>query len=604
MGLSVLGVAGQGQPVDSLLDVLHTQQLSPDKQLTLYKELCRAYLYNDFEKIVPYAESGLRLALKEKDKAMASVFTEYLGRVNNSRAKHDTARVYYDKALAFAIDAEDKNQEATVYQSIAISYDQQGKNATAIEYYLKALAIYEQSGNQKSQTRVLSNIGGLHRKLNDDVRALYYLEQAEGMAEALGDTEAELKISHDLGLIYLNKEDYDKALAYELKVADLSRASDNLFFEIGSMQALTIIYFVGLKDFEKAEDYAQKGLLLAEDFGNPRLLVAALSVLSDIYRAQERYPECEAAASQAWATDSSHLDIAGELAYNLAYANIYLGNKDKAAHFLSAYETLSQEVTNEGFHDALAGMEVKYETEQKELRITVLEKERQLYTYLGLAAVLLAVALGIALRQKVTSGRREKQLIATHAVLDGEMGERARLARDLHDRLSGHLSAVKLELNSNRESLQQVNDKLDACIEEVRSVAHNLMPVSLQYGMKVALEGFAAQFPTVHFHFFGAEKRVEPRTEFVIYCCASELVNNSLRHSAAQSINLQLIQDAKHISLTVQDDGRGYDPSATAGGFGLKNIRDRVASCNGKIDVATSPGKGVETTIELQTATL
>jgi signal transduction histidine kinase len=245
-------------------------------------------------------------------------------------------------------------------------------------------------------------------------------------------------------------------------------------------------------------------------------------------------------------------------------------------------------------------MEVKYETEKKELRITSLEKERQLYVWLGLAGVLLAIALGFVLWQKVKNARKEKLLIATRSVLDGEMRERTRLAQDLHDRLSGNLSAVKIELNNYAESLQGVRDKLDNCIKDIRNAAHDLMPAALQFGMKVALEDFAAQFPNVRFHFFGKEKRIDGRMEFVVYCCASELVNNSIKHSGAKNINLQLVQDEKYVSLTVSDDGCGFDEKAVAKGFGLKSIHDRVTSCNGKIDIATSPGKGTETTIELR----
>ena len=94
------------------------------------------------------------------------------------------------------------------------------------------------------------------------------------------------------------------------------------------------------------------------------------------------------------------------------------------------------------------------------------------------------------------------------------------------------------------------------------------------------------------------EKRIKERIEYVVYCCACELVNNAVKHSDAKNIRLQLIQDEKHISLTVSDDGCGFDEKAVTKGLGLKSIQDSVASCNGKIDIATSPGTGTETTIE------
>jgi signal transduction histidine kinase len=305
-------------------------------------------------------------------------------------------------------------------------------------------------------------------------------------------------------------------------------------------------------------------------------------------------------AYKVWETDSVHLERSENSTYYLCLANIFLGNPAKAKYFLEKYANVRDSLTDQTFHSNLADMEVKYETEKKELRIASLEKERQLYVWLGICGVLLVFALIVFLRQTQKNARKEKQLIATRSVLDGEMRERTRLARDLHDRLSGNLSAVKIELSNQADILQNVRDKLDNCIRDIRDTAHDLMPSSLQFGMKVALEDFAAQFPNVRFHFFGEEKRIDKRLEFVVYCCAGELINNAVKHSGAANINLQLVQDEKYVTLTVSDDGCGFDEKTVAKGFGLKSIRDRVASCNGKVDITTSSGKGTEITIELK----
>jgi len=169
----------------------------------------------------------------------------------------------------------------------------------------------------------------------------------------------------------------------------------------------------------------------------------------------------------------------------------------------------------------------------------------------------------------------------------------------LHDRLGGSLSAVKIGLK-NSESLQTINDKIDTCMKELREIINNVMPVSLQkFGMKGALEDFSAGFSNLHFHFFGEDRRINPNHEYAVYCCARELVNNALKHSGATNINLQLIQSRKHVSLTVQDNGCGFDEKAIQKGYGLENIRNRVTTCRGKIDITSAPGKGTETVIEL-----
>jgi signal transduction histidine kinase len=77
-------------------------------------------------------------------------------------------------------------------------------------------------------------------------------------------------------------------------------------------------------------------------------------------------------------------------------------------------------------------------------------------------------------------------------------------------------------------------------------------------------------------------------------------VNNAQKHAGASIIHMQLVQSRKHASLTVQDDGCGFDEQTIKKGDGLQNIRNRIASCRGKIDIISSPGKGTETVIDLR----
>jgi signal transduction histidine kinase len=323
-------------------------------------------------------------------------------------------------------------------------------------------------------------------------------------------------------------------------------------------------------------------------------------VMSDIYREMKDYTECVRTGLRVWAFDSVSYDVAMPAAKTLSVAYIHLGEKDRAEYFVRKYYDLSAEGNAKSLHENLSEMEVKYETEKKEMRIASLEKEKQLYIWLGAAGLLLAVTLVIALWQTGRNSRKEKQLIAAHSLLNGEMRERTRLAKDLHDRLGGNLSAAKIELANSAETLQNVSDKLDCCIEEIRRVAHNLMPVSLQSGIKTALEDYAAKFPGVQFHYFGEDKHLNRDVEYIIYCCAAELVNNSLKHSGAGNIDVQLVQGKDYVALTVEDDGCGFDEKSAGKGAGLKNIRDRVVSCGGKMDVVTSPEKGTETTVEIK----
>jgi signal transduction histidine kinase len=126
------------------------------------------------------------------------------------------------------------------------------------------------------------------------------------------------------------------------------------------------------------------------------------------------------------------------------------------------------------------------------------------------------------------------------------------------------------------------------------------MPVSLlRLGLKASLEDFCGSFPHVRFQFYGEEKRAAENLELLIYRCVHELVNNAVKYSGAKSINVQMLQNENSISLTVYDNGCGFDPEKVKPGMGLKNLTDRLTVFNGALDIVSAPGKGTEVNVEL-----
>ncbi|MGB4016807.1 sensor histidine kinase [Petrimonas mucosa] len=306
-------------------------------------------------------------------------------------------------------------------------------------------------------------------------------------------------------------------------------------------------------------------------------------------------------------------------------AGIFLNNHQETLEYFDKYRRLIDIRSSTEFERAMAELEKKYQTEKKELRIRNLEKEKRLHfiIYLvstfGLFLFLLVLYLRTKTikaneelnRQKIIQLEQEKQLIAAQAVMSGETAERTRLARDLHDGLGGMLSAVKLNLFDMKQNViieeedvarfNKVMEMLDASIRELRRVAHNMMPETLsRYGLKSALNDFCNNFRNVKFHYFGTEQRLEKKIETVIYRAATELINNALKHSGAETVNVQLVCGPDLISLNVQDDGKGFDTAAETSGAGLDNIRTRVAAVNGSMNIHSAPGEGTEVDVEIK----
>ena len=590
-------VAAQRYNLDSLLNLLETPKLTVTEQLESYVKICEVYQSSDPEKQLLYAEKGLSLAEKEKHKAYIAKFYSSIGAYYTSKLQFNTALSNFNTALEYAIAADDRKQEAVMYINLGALFNWQNNNPKSLEYYLKALSIYDEIGDvHDNRIIVLFNISNIYGGLKNKEHALSYLEKADSIAETV---YAKMMVNYGFGNEY---SDPEKRLEYYQKAYEMAVEVGHKGFQAAISQNIAEMYLL-LGNTENSLVYIQKSLQLGEEIGHIHLIRGAYTILSEIYCKQNRWKEGEIAACKAWETDSTRSEHTNSIFYNLIASNIYFNHKEKATAYLTKFfDIIEDDLHNDDkLRESLSEMEVKYETEKKEMRIASLEQERKMYVWLGVAAVLVVFALGLALLLNIRSRRKERRLIASEAIQEGEIGERMRIADDLHDRLGSDLTAVKIGL-SNAESLQSISEKLDTCMKGLREIMNNIIPRSLRlYGMKAALEDFCTQYANLQFHFFGEEKRIRHNLEYTVYCCAKELVNNSLKHSGASTVNLQLVQSKKHVSLTVQDDGCGFDERSVIKGDGLQNIRNRVASCRGKIDIASTPGKGTETVIELKT---
>ena len=79
-----------------------------------------------------------------------------------------------------------------------------------------------------------------------------------------------------------------------------------------------------------------------------------------------------------------------------------------------------------------------------------------------------------------------------------------------------------------------------------------------------------------------------------------ELVNNTLKHSGASHILVEIVRHHNDLTLTVQDNGCGFDPAKVSKGMGLNNIRTRVEAYNGNLMIDSKPGAGTEVNVEFE----
>ena len=284
-------------------------------------------------------------------------------------------------------------------------------------------------------------------------------------------------------------------------------------------------------------------------------------------------------------------------------AEIYteLGQKAKAREYIQKMHDVMSRYSTDHYQSGLSQMKVLYETEKKEAQIAALDKERGLYRWLLVAAIIAIAALVAGGILMVLVQRRKKALLAAKVALDTETKERRILARDLHDSLGSMLSVLRLKIEGDTQKDETLR-MIDQTATELRRISHHIMPEELlQGGLRTALADFAISVSGTQFHFFGNDTiRICQDMELVLYRCAYELVNNALKHAAAEHIDIQLMQEEEQISLTVSDDGKGMSNTPPSHeGMGFENIRARIGRFNGKLNIVSTENTGTEINITL-----
>ena len=611
------------QNLDSLELCLQNKTLSYDNKIRLYDDLSWEYLPINAEKSIAFAQKGIALAMEEDDDLMVCRLYRYIGVAHYMVNRYDTAFVYLNIAMNLAHELKDQVQEGAVYLAMANIYNLKGDYEQALDCYLKSLSVFE-SNNQPARVRViLGNIGSLYSGMKNYEQSEYYYKKSLALAIELDDTEGMAQSYSGLSSILLKQDKYETALEYGFKALEVYRKLRNPLYETIVLNDIAHVYYKGYKNYEKAREYALLSLSLAESTGYTSYIASSLNMLSNIAYYSGEYKESVEFAEKSFATDTSDHNVLINVLGNLVVGNIQLGNISDAIKSFNLYSLKIQKNSTSEFQKAISEMEVKYDTEKKMIKINALEKQKKLMLFLVISALIsLLLLIGLIIYrqiltkkekmlalQKILQLEQEKKLVATQSVLEGETAERTRLAKDLHDGLGGMLSVVKLNLNGmknysvldsdNVEQFNKTVNMLDDSIKELRRIAHHMMPESLlRYGLKASLSDFCNAVPNVSFHYFGNEQRIDSNLEILTYRSIHELVNNALKHSHASQINVQIVQEPDRLSITVQDNGKGFNPKIQTSGMGLKNISDRVSTFNGEMNIYAEPEKGTEINIE------
>lgn len=593
-----------------------------DDLLRAYDNLMRGWMPYDTQKASEYGRKALALSYERNGLNVRQNILRLFAQMHYAREEHDEAIRLFQWALAVVDTMEQSGRykqmdiddaRSCTYGAIGNDYNIQDKHHLAIHYYQLALPIFEKYNWTESQTILYHNIGELYLTMGNLQEAERNYLMAVKKSEASGDSLMMAIARKGLFKVYTRQDDYKQAKAtaekcYAYYHPHRTEEPEDYPVVLAAMTRLNMMN--GHENLTAAKTYIQEALTLADSlrFEDKSDVYAAAC---EVAMAEKQWQQALGYALQTIRPDSLATTADASCYKMLAEIYTQLGQKDKASLYIDkVYEVMTRYATDH-YQSGLSQMEVLYETEKKEAQIAALDKERGLYLWLLAAAIGLIVLLAVLFIYRHLAHRRQKALLAAKVALETETKERRILARDLHDSLGSMLSLLRIKCLTPDPSPKGEGSEylklLDATIEELRRVAHHLMPEELlRNGLVSALHDFAVSVPGATFQYFESEEVTTPLStrrgvggeavELTLYRCAYELVNNAMKYAEATHIDIQLMQTAREVTLTVSDNGKGM---ADGNGMGLQNIRERIASYHGTLRIITNENEGTEINVTL-----
>ncbi len=573
------------------------------------------------------AEVVARLLLEKSRKADyqkgISAATMRLGSLYHLKAQYDSA-IYFTKQAyrirkanawhSSAIDA--ANQLNTIYQAAA-----QPDSSFWVLY--DALHLAQEINDSLGYAYLYYNLAYAHLEFGDVDTAFHYFEQALNIGEILNDPTLLRMTNSGMGDWYYRRNKFQQALEYFLRTDSLSE--EEMYLASARSYNNIAACYDQLGRFHQAKAYYQKALALHRKLGSLGDIASSLNSLGALFYRQEAYDSARSYFEKVDQFLGPNLNRALKVQnlLELSETEAALGNYSSALNYFRQHNAWRDSLFEAEKIASIAQMQTIYDTERKQKQIELLNALNQQrlaerrFLIGGLAFLLIvSLALMAFLRQRQLLNRRNQELAqermqglmqkqeakALEAMLQGQEEERQRIAMDLHDRLGALLSTAKLMADEKSKLAQQIDDS----VRELRRVSHNLSTGHLEsFGLVTALRDLSAQI-TAHtqikcdFQVYDWQDRLDRALEVDLYRISQEAINNALKYSEASEITIQLYRRPEELSLSIEDNGRGFNPKdQLKNGIGLSNIKLRLEKWQGQFHLDSSPGRGSLYIIEI-----
>ncbi len=558
----------------------------------------------------------------------------YLGDCYLKKFVLDSALINLKKSEKLFIREKDSIYLSYTYGSIANVYSYINDYNKALEYNFKALRQTKLFNKKEPLYYALSSIFKTLGKLKNISKAYEYYNKAlnvleQNKKEFKHNYTSFLAQTHNfMGSVYIQAEDYDKAqklFQKALAVPDIQQVFPSLYAAL-----LDNLVYAQYKagNTTTAQEDLEYALRLKDSLGKSAIAIQTRLRLAEVLYAQKDLAQSYQYAQEAFNDAQTHNIVEEQLDALQWLAKTAPQKQDQ---YFQAYINLKDSLINAERIQRNKFARIEYETQEleKQNALAQLENEKlfrqNIITYASAAILVLVLSLlYINYRRKAQkklalSEQRERQtqeeimdmmLHQEQSLAQAKVEEQNRISRDLHDEVSGQLSALNLQMHVfNRKTLKEQYQEfggfmsgLQKLQKRVREISHDLNQdkqfEAMDFGL--AVKGLVEPLKQdnikveIQYAIDFEWHLVSTKIKLEIFKILQEAIANILKYAKANAVIIKFSIDNNEFKMCIADDGIGFDTSAKSKGIGFKNMRERAKRVKGSIDVSSQTGQGTE----------
>jgi two-component system NarL family sensor kinase len=495
-----------------------------------------------------------------------------------------------------------------------------GAHDKAAEAHLKAIDLISQHGLFELSAKTYIDLANVYIRLGNWAMVEQYLSKAiEKATEYEQDSEYN-KASGNLGMVYAMQGKWENSIDVFNRTLRFNKEINNQLAVCKLYNNLGVVY-ERKGDIPESYEYYNMGLQKAIEIqDNASIAIGyqnvaqALSKLGKYQQALENFEK-----GIELSTQLGNLDIVRDGLFNLADLYERMGNYKKALKVKTEFIYLNDSLVNLNRLNAISELEIKYETEKKErenlelkntnlLQEAKIQQQRFQISMISIGVVVLFILVGLGFVIYKQKQQSETQQAMIRLITETQEEERRRVASDLHDSVGSLIASLKMSLQNQQKGSQNGGDQLeilDKLSDDVRKIAHNIMPATLnKYGLVPAIKEemqnmVSAKGLETYFVDFGMEERINKQNEIHIFRVVQETLQNAVKHSGASRVSVEITNDPKKLNIIVEDNGTGFNTKTISHNFGLKSIASRIAILKGQWNIDSTPGRGTLVNISI-----